>query len=160
MLVAMAVNPIPTGYTTVTPYLAVRRATEAIEWYKQVFAAEEIVRMAGPDGKLMHAEIRVGDAIIMLSDEFVEMDCHAPSAVNPATSSIWLYVPNVDQTFEKATGAGAKILNEVSDMFWGDRLGKVQDPFGHVWCIATHVEDLSQEEIEARAAVAVGNKPN
>lgn len=144
---AKAAKPVPEGYHTVSPYLAIRDAAKAIEFYKQAFGAQERYRMPGPDGKLMHAELQIGDSTVMLSDEFPEMGAVSPQSLNGTTVGIFLCVEDVDAVFKKAVGSGAKVLMPVADMFWGDRFGKVADPFGHQWQIATHKEDLTPEEM-------------
>jgi uncharacterized glyoxalase superfamily protein PhnB len=151
---AKAAKPVPEGYHTVSPYLAIRDAAKAIEFYKQAFGAQERYRMPGPDGKLMHAELQIGDSTVMLSDEFPEMGAVSPQSLNGTTVGIFLCVEDVDAVFKKAVGAGAKVLMPVADMFWGDRFGKVADPFGHQWQIATHKEDMTPEEMAKRAEAA------
>jgi len=142
---------IPDGYHTVTPALTVKNGAAAIEFYKKAFGAEEVMRVHGPDGKsLMHAEIRVGDSRIMLGEEWPDQRVLAPSSAGAATSSLYLYVADVDAAFKRAVSAGAKALMPVTDMFWGDRFGQVEDPSGHRWGLATHVEDPSPEEITRR----------
>ena len=144
-------NAVPEGYHTVTPALIVKNAAEAIEFYKRAFGAQELMRFCGPDGKgIMHAEIQVGDSRIMLGDEQPGMGCLAPSSVAGPTSSLYLYLPDVDAAFRRAVAAGAKPLMPVTDMFWGDRFGQVEDPSGHRWGLATHVEDPSPEEMTRR----------
>jgi PhnB protein len=151
----MAVNYVPEGYRTVTPYLVIRGAAEAIEWYKKAFGAEDIARMPMPDGKLMHAEIKIGDSFIMMSDEFPEMGGgKSPQALGGSCCSLHLYVPDVDASFSRAVSAGAEAQMPPMDMFWGDRFSKLRDPFGHEWTIATHKEDVTPEEMERRAAEA------
>jgi PhnB protein len=148
-------KPIPDGYRTVTPYLTVHDAAGAIDFYRRALGAQEIDRIASPDGKrVMHAEIRIGDSVVMLSDEFPQMGPRSPQTLGGTTGSILLYVPDVDAAFQRAIDAGAKALLPPADMFWGDRFGKLVDPFGHEWGMATHTEDLSPEEIRARAAAA------
>ncbi len=146
------VSYIPKGYSTVTPYLVIRGAAQAIEYYKKVFGATETVRMAGPDGKIGHAELKIGDSHIMLADENPSMGQGHTSAATIGASpvSLYVYLPDVDRVVEKATAGGAKILKPVQDQFYGDRNGFIQDPFGHLWGIATHVEDVSPEEIKER----------
>jgi PhnB protein len=141
---------IPDGYHTVTPALTVRNGAEAIEFYKRAFGAQELMRMHGPDGKIMHAEIQVGDSRIMLGDETPDMDCLSPVTRGGTTSSLYLYVPDVDAAFQRAVSAGAKVVMPVTDMFWGDRFGQLEDPSGHRWGLATHVEDPAPEEIARR----------
>ena len=139
------------GYQTVTAALTVRNGAEAIEFYKTAFGAEEIMRVPGPDGKsLMHAEIQVGNSRIMLGDESPAMGCLAPVTLGGPGGSLYVYVPDVDAAFKRAVAAGAKALMPVTDMFYGDRFGQVEDPSGHRWGLATHVEDLSPEEMARR----------
>jgi PhnB protein len=139
------------GYQTVTPALTVRNGAEAIEFYKKAFGAEEIMRVPGPDGKsIMHAEIRVGTSRIMLGDEAPSMGCLAPVTLGGPGGSLYVYVPDVDAAFKQAVAAGAKALMPVTDMFYGDRFGQVEDPSGHRWGLATHVEDLAPEEMARR----------
>lgn len=144
-------NAVREGYQTVTPALTVRNGAEAIEFYKKAFGAEEIMRVPGPDGKsIMHAEIRVGTSRIMLGDEAPAMGCLAPVTLGGPGGSLYVYVPDVDAAFKQAVAAGAKALMPVTDMFYGDRLGQVEDPSGHRWGLATHVEDLAPEEMARR----------
>jgi PhnB protein len=150
------VNPIPNGMHTVTPHLVCGGAADAIEFYKQAFGAVESVRLPGPQGKLMHAMIRIGDSAVMLVDEFPDCGALGPKSLNGSPVTIHLYVEDVDATVERAVAAGAKVIMPVDDMFWGDRYGQVEDPFGHHWSIATHIRDLSPEEIQAAAAKACG----
>ena len=151
----MAVKPIPDGYHTVTPYLAVEDAAAAIDYYKKVFGAKERVRMDAPDGKIGHAELEIGDSLVMLADAVPQFSTRAPTEVGATTASIFLYVEDVDAVVKGAVDAGATVLMEVADQFWGDRFGTVQDPFGHQWSVATHVEDVPPEEIEERAKAAM-----
>ena len=146
----MAVQPIPEGYHTLQIYLAVEDASKAIDFYKQAFGAKERMRLAGPDGRLMHAELLVGDSIVMLGEEMPEMGCKAPVSVGAVSSSLYVYVPDVDAAFNRAVQAGAKALMPPADMFWGDRFGTVEDPSGHRWGLATHKEDPSPAEMEKR----------
>lgn len=148
------VKPIPEGYHTATPYLIVRDAARAIEFYKKAFGATELMRMADPSGKVMHAEIRIGNSPIMLADEVPEMGARGPESLGGSPVSILLYVEDVDALFSQAVAAGAKVQRPVKDQFYGDRSGGVTDPFGHVWYIATHKEDVSPEEMRKRAAAA------
>lgn len=150
------VKAIPAGYHSVTPYLSVRGAALAIDFYKKAFGAAEVMRMPGPDGKLGHAEIRIGDSRIMLSDEYPEMQFMGPETRGGTTVHIHLYVKDVDAMAERAVAAGGKLIREVKDQFYGDRSGSIQDPFGHVWHIATHKEDLSKAEMRKRAEQATG----
>ena len=145
------VQRIPAGYGAVTPYLSVRGAAQAIEFYKKAFGAKEIMRMSGPDGKLGHAEIRIGDSRVMLSDEYEAMAFLGPQSRGGTTVHIHLYVRDVDATVARATAAGAKVVRPVQDQFYGDRTGSIEDPFGHVWHVATHKEDLSMAEMKRRA---------
>jgi len=151
----MAVNPIPEGYHSLQIYLAVEDAAKAIDFYKEAFGAEETIRMPGPDGKVAHAELQIGDSKLMLSDPFPHSDVRPPSERGGPTASIFMYVDDVDATFEQAQRAGATVVSELEDMFWGDRFGTVADPFGHVWAMATHKEDLSEEEIAERSKAAM-----
>lgn len=146
------VSPIPTGYHSVTPYLVIKGAAQAIDYYKKVFGANELVRMAGPDGKIGHAELEIGDSRIMLADENPSMGQGYSSAatIGATPVSLYLYVPDVDRIFEKAVAEGAKVLRPVQDQFYGDRSGFFQDPFGHLWGVATHVEDVSPQEMKER----------
>jgi len=149
---AKRAKAIPDGYHTVTPYLMVRGSDRAIEFYKRAFGAEELMRMSGPDGKsIMHAEIKIGDSRIFLSEEFPDMGCRSPESLGGTASSLHLYVEDVDAAFERAVAAGAQVKMPVADMFWGDRFGKLIDPFGHEWGMATHKEDLTPEQIRERA---------
>ena len=142
-------KPIPQGYHTATPYLTLKNASEAIDFYKRAFGAEEVVRMSAPDGKgVMHAEIKIGDSMLMLADEMPQGDCRSPKSLGGTSVNIFLYVQDVDSTFQKATAAGAKVTMPPTDMFWGDRYSKVVDPYGHSWGIATHKLDMTPEEIE------------
>ena len=151
----MAVNPIPEGYHSLQIYLAVEDASKAIDFYKEAFGAEETIRMPGPDGSVAHAELQIGDSKLMLSDPFPHSDVRPPSERGGPTASIFMYVDDVDATFEHAQRAGATVVSELEDMFWGDRFGTVADPFGHVWAMATHKEDLSEEEIAERSKAAM-----
>ena len=147
----MAVKPIPEGYQTVTPYLVVQGAGAAIDYYKKVFGATERMRMPAPGGMIGHAEIQVGGSVIMLADEFPQMGFRGPKSVGGTPVSLMLYVPNVDEVFKRAVDAGAKELRPVADQFYGDRMGTLEDPFGHVWSIGTHVEDVSPDEMRRRS---------
>jgi PhnB protein len=148
------VKPIPEGYHTATPYLIVKDAARAIEFYKKAFGATELMRMPGPGGKIGHAEIKIGDSPIMLADEVPGMGFRSPESLGGSPISILLYVEDVDVVFSEALAAGAKVQRPVADQFYGDRTGGVTDPFGHVWYIATHKEDVSPEEMKKRAAAA------
>jgi len=148
-------KPVPEGFHSVTPSLTVRNAAQAIEFYKKALGAQEISRMAMPDGKIGHAELKIGDSIIFLSDEMPGMGmAKSPQSLGGCTSVLNLYVPNVDKTFDQAIAAGAKTTMPVADMFWGDRYGTFMDPFGFAWGIATHVEDVSPAEMDKRAKEA------
>ncbi len=144
----MAVKAIPEGYHTLTPSITVRDAARAIEFYKKAFGAVEKGVMKGPDGKVMHAELRIGDSLFMLADEFPEFGSLSPQSVGGSGSGLHIYVEDVDSAFDRAIGAGGVVEMPVADMFWGDRFGKLVDPFGHKWSIATHTRDMSMEEIE------------
>lgn len=141
-------QPIPPGFRTVTPSLVVRNASEAIEFYKKALGAEEIMRMAGPDGMIGHAELKIGDSIIFLSDEYPAMGSKSPQTLGGVSGSLYLYVEDVDQAFQRAIDAGGKASMPVTDMFWGDRFGSFVDPYGQTWCLSTHTMDMSPEEIE------------
>ena len=149
-------KPIPDGYHTATPYLIIRGAAGAIEFYQKAFAATELFRMAAPDGKIGHAEIKIGDSPIMLADEFPEMGYLGPQTLGGSPVSIMIYVEDVDTIFNQAVAAGATVKEAVSDKFYGDRIGTLTDPFGHVWHVSTHKEDVSVEEMEKRAKAAHG----
>ena len=151
----MAVMPIPEGYHSVTPYLAVDDANAAIEYYKKAFGAKERLRMDAPDGSVGHAELEIGDSLVMLSDPTPEATTRPPSEVGGTTAGVFLYVPDVDAVVKKAVDGGATVTMEVADQFWGDRFGSIKDPFGHIWSIATHVEDVPPEEIAQRAKDAM-----
>ena len=143
------VKPIPDGYNSVTPSLTVKGASEAIEFYKKAFGAKELNRFLGPDGKsIMHAEIRIDNSPIMLCDEMPQMGVLSPKTTGGPSGSIYLYVQNSDDVFNKAVSVGAKPRMPMMDGFWGDRIGSVEDPFGHVWTIATRKKDMSMEEIK------------
>ena len=147
----MAVKPIPDGYQAVTPYLVIQGASGAIEYYKKVFGATERMRMDAPGGMIGHAELTIGGSTIMLADEFPQMGFRGPKTIGGSPVSLMLYVPNVDEVFKRAVDAGAKPLRPVADQFYGDRLGTLEDPFGHVWSIGTHVEDVAPEEMRRRS---------
>lgn len=147
-------KPIPDGYHTATPYLIIKDAAKAIEFYKKAFGATEMMRMSQPDGRIGHAEIKIGDSPIMLADEFPEMGARSPQSLGGSPVSILLYVADVDACAERAVTAGAKVVRPVKDQFYGDRSGSFEDPFGHQWHIATHVEDVAPEEMHKRAAAA------
>ena len=153
----MATKAIPDGYHSITPYLIATGAADAIEFYKRAFGAVELFRMAKPDGKIGHAEIRIGDSVIMLADEHPDMGYRSPSSLGGSSVSIMLYVEDVDGVFARALAAGARAQRGVADQFYGDRNGILEDPFGHVWTIATHVEDVPPEEIERRVAAMMAS---
>ena len=146
------VRPIPDGYHTVTPYLSIQGAATAIEFYQLAFRAREVMRIGVPGEKIGHAEIAIGDSRIMLADEYPDMNFRSPRSIGGSPVHIYLYVEDVDSTVKRAVAAGAKVLKPVVDQFYGDRSGSLEDPFGHVWHVATHKEDLSPEEIQRRAA--------
>ncbi len=148
----MPVKPKPDGYHTATPYMIIRDATRALDFYKRAFGAEELMRIPAPGGKIGHAEIQIGDSRIMLADEAPERDIRSPQTLGGTPVSIMLYVDDVDARYNKAIAAGAKELRAVKDQFYGDRSGCITDPFGHQWTIATHKEDVSAEEIDRRMA--------
>ena len=147
----MAVKPVPEGHHTVTPYLSVQGASAAIDFYTKAFGATEVLRLAGPDGKLGHAEIQIGDSRVMLADEFPPMNFRAPRTVGGTPVHIHLYVQDVDAIYARALAAGAKTLRPIADQFYGDRSVSLEDPFGHVWHVASRKEDLTLEEIARRA---------
>jgi PhnB protein len=151
----MAVKPIPEGYHTVTPYLAVDDAAEAIDYYKKVFGAKERVRMDAPGGKIGHAELEVGDSLVMLSDPFPQASAKPPQELGGTSVSVFLYVEDVDAVVKQAVDSGATITMEVADQFWGDRMGTFRDPFGHSWSVGTHVEDVPPAEMAERAKSAM-----
>src|SRR5215467_3417420 len=144
----MAVKPIPEGYHSVTPYLIVRGAAQAIEFYKKAFAATELMRFPGPNGTIAHAEIKIGDSPVMLADEGPEHK--SPQTVGESPVGLMIYVPDVDKIFKQAISAGAKSTRDVQDQFYGDRSGNLTDPFGHKWTVSTHKEDVSAQEMERR----------
>ena len=152
--VTKKVAAVPPGFRTVTPHLVVRNARGAIAFYKSAFGAKEKMVMPGPDGSVAHAELRIGDSLLMVADEMPAMGASAPETVGGSPVHIFLYVPNVDKVFAQAVKAGATVAMPLTDMFWGDRYGKLNDPFGHKWALATHVEDVSPREMGKRAAQA------
>ena len=156
---AEKVSPIPEGYRTVTPYLVVKGAAGALDFYAKAFGAVEKVRMPGPGGVVMHAEMQIGDSMIMLSDEFPDRGQLGPVSRGGTTFSLFLYVPDVDATFKRAVDAGCKQSMPPTDQFWGDRFARVSDPFGHEWAMATHAEDVSPEEMKKRMAAMEPPKP-
>jgi len=150
-----SVKPIPEGYHSVTPYLFIKGAAAAIEFYKNVFGATERMRMPGPDGRIMHAELQIGDSILMLADENPKMGALSPQTIGGSGSLVSVYVADVDAAVAKAIAAGANLVRPVKEQFYGDRTGGIIDPFGHIWSVATHVEDVSPEEMQKRAAAAM-----
>jgi PhnB protein len=153
----MAVKPIPDGYITPIAYLTVDDAEAAIEYYKNAFGATERTRMPMPDGKIGHAELEIGQSLIMLSDSFPGFATRTPKELGGTSVSIFMYAEDVDAVVKRAVDAGATVTTEVTDQFWGDRFGTITDPFGHVWGIATHVEDVPPEEMEERAKAAMAS---
>ena len=151
--------PVPPGFNTVSAHLMVRGATEAIEFYKKAFGAEVKGVMPGPGGKVMHAEIRIGDSTVMLNDEFPEMGAKSPATIGGSPVTLHIYTPDCDALWNRAVAAGATVTMPLADMFWGDRYGTLTDPFGHRWSIATHKEDFTPEEMGKRAAEAMKNMP-
>ncbi|MGO8984482.1 MAG: VOC family protein [Terriglobales bacterium] len=144
------VNYIPKGYNTITPYLVIKGAAQAIEYYKNVFGATVVVRMDGPNGQVGHAELQIGDSRIMLADENPAMGNRSAESIGASPVSLYVYLPDCDAVVQKAASEGGKILKPVADQFYGDRSGFIQDPFGHLWGIATHKEDVSAEEMKER----------
>jgi len=155
----MATKPVPKGYRTATPYLIVKGAADAIDFYKHTFGAIELLRMADSQGRVGHAEIKIGDSVIMLADEHPSMGYRGPRTLGGSSVSILLYLAEVDRVFECAVKAGARALRPVADQFYGDRSGTLEDPFGHVWTVATHVEDIPPEEMKRRAEAAMRPTP-
>jgi PhnB protein len=150
----MAVKPIPDGYTSVTPYLIVSGAAKALNYYKKAFGASELMRLDGPNGTIAHAEMQIGNARLMLADEAPEMGHKSPQSIGGSGTGLMLYVDHVDATFERAIAGGGKVMKPVENQFYGDRSGSLTDPFGHTWTIATHVEDVSEEEMQRRMEAA------
>jgi PhnB protein len=151
----MATKPIPEGYQTVSPYLAVEDAARAIEYYTNAFGAKEVVHMDAPNGQIGHAELQIGDSRVMLADPFPQSSTRPPKELGGTSVSVFMYVEDVDATVKQAVSAGATVTMEVADQFWGDRFGTITDPFGHVWAIATHVEDVPPDEMAERAKAAM-----
>ena len=152
------VEPIPPGYHSVTPYLMVRDAARAIAFYRDAFGATEVMRFNGPDGRIAHAEVKIGDSHVMLADEVPDQGSVGPQTLGGAGVSLMLYVNDVDPTFARALKAGATVRRPVADQFYGDRVGTLVDPFGHVWSIGTHREDVSVEEMQRRMASMASQK--
>jgi PhnB protein len=147
----MTVKAKPDGYHSVTPYLVVKGAGAAIEFYKKIFGAKELFRLSGPDGKVGHAELTVGDSVVMLADEHPAMGSLSPPTIGGSPVKLLLYVDNVDEVVSRAVAAGAKIVRPIADQFYGDRAGGIEDPYGHYWHVATHKEDVSPDEMKRRA---------
>jgi PhnB protein len=155
-IMAKSVKAIPEGFHTITPQLTLKDASQAIDFYKRAFGAKELMRMPGPDGKgVMHAEIQIGDSRIFLADEHPGMGCRSPQSLGGTTGALHLYVNDIDKAFAQAVAAGARELMPITDMFWGDRFGRVADPFGHEWSLATHKEDITDDEMRKRASAAM-----
>ena len=153
----MSVNPVPDGYHSITPYICAKGAAKAIDYYKDIFGATELMRMGAPDGKIGHAELKIGDSVIMIADEFPPMGFLSPETIGGSPVVLHIYVDDVDSTVEKAVATGSTLLRAVEDQFYGDRSGQIKDPFGHLWNIGTHKEDLTPEEIGKRAAEKYGS---
>ena len=151
----MAAKAIPEGYHSVSPALAIDGAAEAIDFYKRAFGAKERFRMPAPDGKIAHAELEIGDSVVMLSDPFPHSTVKPPTELGGTSVGVFVYVEEVDAVFQQAVDAGATVTMALEDMFWGDRFGSVTDPYGHHWSLATHVEDVPPEEMEERAKQAM-----
>jgi len=149
------VKPIPEGYHSVMPYLTVRNAARAIDFYTRAFGAKEMIRMEGPQGTIGHAELRIGDSVLMIADEMPGSSTRSPETLGGTTGGVFLYVENVDATFDQAVAAGAKSDQRPADMFWGDRFGRLTDPFGHSWSMATHIEDVAPQEMRKRMQEAM-----
>jgi PhnB protein len=152
----MAVAPIPAGYEGATPYLIIKNAADAIAFYEKVFGAETTMRLNLPDGGVAHAEIKVGGGTVMLAEENTETEMNGPDTLGGTPVSMLLYYPDVDAQFNAAIAAGATVLKPLEDQFWGDRMGTLKDPFGHIWSLATHIEDVSQDEVDRRFAAMMG----
>lgn len=152
------VKPVPEGYPVVAPYLIIRGAARALEFYQLVFGATERMRLPMPDGHIGHAEIELGDSLIMLADESPAADCRSPEAFGGSPVNLHVYVEDVDAVVARAVAHGARVTRPVQDQFYGDRSGTIVDPFGHTWNVATHIEDLTEEEIGRRAAQALGGQ--
>lgn len=150
------VRPIPEGYHAITPYLCTQGAAEAIEFYKKAFGAKEIMRFGGPDGKVGHAEMKIGDSLIMLADEYPDIGFRSPQSIGGSPVHVHLYVENSDAVFKQALAVGGKELKPIEDKFYGDRTGTLEDPFGHIWHVATHKEDVAPDEMKKRIAAQCG----
>lgn len=153
------VEAVPKGFHTLTPHLTVRDAASAIEFYKKALGAEVLSISKGPDGKIMHAALKISDSIFMLNDEFPEWDTLSPLSTGGTGIAIHVYLENVDEAFERVVSAGATVKMPLMDQFWGDRYGQVRDPFGHTWSLATHIRDLSQEEVRKGQEEAFAKMP-
>ena len=151
----MAVRPIPEGYSSVTPYLIVSSAARAIDYYKLAFGATELMRFEGPGGTIAHAELQIGNARIMLADESPQTGHKSPESLGGSGTGLMLYVEDVDTVFTRAVNAGAEVTRPLQNQFYGDRSGNLTDPFGHMWTLATHVEDVSEEEMQRRMAASM-----
>lgn len=151
----MAVKPIPDRFHSVTPYLFVDNGAKALEFYQKAFGGEELFRMNDPSGRIGHAEVKIGNSIIMLSDEYPEMDARGPNSLGGTPIGLYVYVQDVDAVFSRAIQAGGRVVKPVADQFYGDRCGALKDPFGHLWTLATHKEDLTREELDKRAQEAM-----
>jgi PhnB protein len=152
---SVKVSPIPKGYHSVTPYITVSDGAKALDFYTRAFGAKVTERMPGPGGKMMHAEFRVGDSVVMLSDEFPQGGTKSPQSLGGSSGSVFMYVPDVDAAFKRAVDAGCQVAMPLMNMFWGDRFGKLIDPFGHHWGLATHKEDVSPAEMKRRSESAM-----
>ena len=152
------VKPVPQGYHTATPYLTIKNAARALDFYKKAFGAQEVARMDAPDGKVAHAEIKVGDSMIMIAEEMPGSGNRSPESLGGTTASIFLYVDNADAIFDRAVSAGAQVETALADMFWGDRYGRLKDPYGHSWGVATHKEDVAPAEMEKRMQEAMAKQ--
>ncbi|HWC99425.1 MAG TPA: VOC family protein [Candidatus Sulfopaludibacter sp.] len=152
------VKPVPTNFHTVTPYLTMNDTARALEFYKRAFGAQEVMRMDGPGGTIGHAEIKIGDSIIMLGDEMPGSGTRAPQAAGSTTVAIMLYVDDADEVYNQAVSAGAQVEQPLQDMFWGDRYGRLKDPFGHSWAVATHIEDVAPAEMTKRMQEAMAKR--
>lgn len=152
----MPPKPVPDGFHTVTAHLVVSDAKKSIDFYKQAFGAQEITRLPGPDGKIMHAMVRIGDSFVMLNDEYPDMGAKSPKTIGATGVTMSLYVDNADKVFDQATKAGAAVVMPLADQFWGDRYGVLKDPDGHQWAVATHKQDLTPDQIQKAAANAFG----
>ena len=155
-MASKAKSAIPEGYHSITPYLIVKGGARAIDWYVSALGARELMRMPGPDGRIGHAEVRIGDSVVMLADEHPDVGARAPESVGGSPVGLMLYVEDCDAVVRRAVDAGARLERPVQDQFYGDRSGTIRDPFGHQWTIATHTEDLTPEELEQRMAAAKG----